>query len=194
MPTPSARPVTAGPPTTRKRYASGICLAWRAGRIRVPAADGCASCHLDEHSGNSRDWPGGGACDGCHSQDAWYPAGFDVRRHNEESQFRLEGVHVAIPCLACHPDPESGARRQRTGSRHRPPQRPRLRGSESVCEKPAWTAMRRTMRTETSSRASRATHVTPTVRFRNRTVRSRPHALPARWCAPRRGVRGVSSA
>jgi hypothetical protein len=68
-----------------------------------PAAESCASCHIDEHDGEFASSPAGGACDGCHTQDEWYPAGFDVRRHNAESRFRLEGVHVAIPCVACHP-------------------------------------------------------------------------------------------
>lgn len=89
--------------TVRIRYLPGM-----EGRAYPsPAADGCASCHLDEHSGEFSGWPGRGACDGCHDQEAWYPAGFDVRRHNEESRFRLEGAHVAIPCITCHPDPET---------------------------------------------------------------------------------------
>jgi len=73
-----------------------------------PAADGCVSCHLDPHAGEFAVAAGAGACDGCHTQIEWYPAGFDVARHNAESRFRLEGVHVAIPCIACHPDPGTG--------------------------------------------------------------------------------------
>ncbi len=78
-----------------------------------PAADGCVSCHLDPHVGEfaaaaGAVAAGAGACDGCHTQTEWYPAGFDVARHNAESRFRLEGVHVAIPCIARHPDPGTG--------------------------------------------------------------------------------------
>lgn len=72
----------------------------------APVADACSSCHLDEHGGEFRPSPGGAACDRCHDQDAWVPAGFDFRRHNEESAFVLEGAHVATPCIACHPASE----------------------------------------------------------------------------------------
>ena len=72
-----------------------------------PVAEDCFSCHLDEHEGEFAGNPQGGGCDGCHTQVEWYPALFDDRRHNVESRFPLRGAHVAVPCLACHPEPAS---------------------------------------------------------------------------------------
>lgn len=69
-----------------------------------PVSDDCQACHSDEHSGEFGDTPTGSACEACHSQTDWYPADYDFRRHNEEARFRLEGAHLATPCLACHPD------------------------------------------------------------------------------------------
>lgn len=71
-----------------------------------PIADGCMSCHLDEHRGEFVASAEGGECDRCHGQVDWYPARYDFRRHNEETGFVLDGAHVATPCLACHPTPE----------------------------------------------------------------------------------------
>jgi hypothetical protein len=68
-----------------------------------PVVDGCMSCHVDEHEREFIESAAGGACDRCHSQAEWYPARYDLRRHNNETRFRLEGAHVATPCLACHP-------------------------------------------------------------------------------------------
>ncbi|MDP2470280.1 MAG: cytochrome c3 family protein [Candidatus Palauibacterales bacterium] len=68
-----------------------------------PVAEGCESCHVDEHEGEFVRSAEGGACDRCHGQEQWYPADYDFRRHNEETRFPLEGAHVATPCLACHP-------------------------------------------------------------------------------------------
>ena len=70
-----------------------------------PIADGCLSCHRDEHDGEFVNTTVGGACDRCHGQTEWYPARYDYRLHNEETAFVLEGAHVATPCVACHPAP-----------------------------------------------------------------------------------------
>lgn len=90
------------------RATDDVRIAYQAGTesraYPSPASDGCLSCHLDEHDGEFSELPGGGDCDGCHGQDVWYPARYDVRRHNAESRFRLEGAHLATPCMACHPE------------------------------------------------------------------------------------------
>jgi hypothetical protein len=82
------------PGTQRKAYPS-------------PVADGCVSCHLDEHDGEFVESAAGGACDRCHGQAEWYPARYDFRRHNDETTFLLEGAHLATPCIACHPGSET---------------------------------------------------------------------------------------
>ena len=85
-------------------------IEYRAGTERKaypsPVADGCLSCHLDDHDGEFASSAAGGACDRCHGQAEWYPARYDFRRHNEETAFVLEGAHLATPCVACHPAPE----------------------------------------------------------------------------------------
>lgn len=84
-----------------------------------PIADGCSSCHADEHTGEFASSAAGGACDGCHGQTEWYPARFDFRRHNEETAFALEGAHVATPCVACHPAPQQDLAPPEPGPRFR---------------------------------------------------------------------------
>ena len=90
--------------------AEAVRIEYRAGTERKaypsPVADGCLSCHLDDHDGEFASSAAGGACDRCHGQAEWYPARYDFRRHNEETAFVLEGAHLATPCVACHPAPE----------------------------------------------------------------------------------------
>ena len=86
-----------------------------------PVADGCLSCHVDEHEGEFVDSAEGGACDRCHGQAEWYPARYDFRRHNDEARFPLEGAHVATPCLACHPDEVASVSMFPSASIARPP-------------------------------------------------------------------------
>lgn len=84
------------PGTERKAYPS-------------PVAEGCVSCHMDEHDGEFVGSAAGGACDRCHGQTEWYPARYDFRRHNDETAFLLDVAHLATPCIACHPAPEADA-------------------------------------------------------------------------------------
>ena len=86
-----------------------------------PVADGCLSCHVDEHEDEFVASDAGGACDRCHGQTEWYPARYDFRRHNEETRFRLEGAHVATPCLECHPGETAPGSAALSASVARPP-------------------------------------------------------------------------
>ncbi|HSR41921.1 MAG TPA: hypothetical protein VLL48_07110, partial [Longimicrobiales bacterium] len=74
----------------------------RHGAFPAPVATACASCHVDVHEGALADAPDGGACAGCHGQDAWLPADYGIARHNREARFLLEGAHRAVACEACH--------------------------------------------------------------------------------------------
>ena len=76
-----------------------------------PVAEACTSCHLDYHGGAFEARPGGAACQGCHSQQAWLPAQFDLARHNRDTAFPLTGAHQATPCVACHHNPALGQTR-----------------------------------------------------------------------------------
>jgi hypothetical protein len=73
----------------------------------VPVAETCSSCHVDRHAfpNATGRWTG---CDGCHAEAAWSPSSFGLERHDEEGGYALEGAHRAVPCFACHQDPDRG--------------------------------------------------------------------------------------
>lgn len=69
-----------------------------------PKRSACVDCHADPHAGRFR--PGGARakaddCRACHALEAWRPSRYDAKLH-ETSTFKLEGAHVAVPCVACH--------------------------------------------------------------------------------------------
>ena len=69
----------------------------------------CASCHRDQHLGQflakaSTTLRGLAPCTDCHETLNWRSARFD---HNRDSGFRLEGGHLAVPCVGCHPTESS---------------------------------------------------------------------------------------
>ncbi len=68
----------------------------------VPVADNCSSCHRDYHHGAFATMRGGPLCTNCHGQSQWYPATFDLARHNRDTNYQLEGAHATAPCTACH--------------------------------------------------------------------------------------------
>lgn len=72
----------------------------------TPAFATCTSCHVDYHAGTFDELPrpAGATCDACHSSAAWTPTGFDLARHNAETDFPLSGGHAPLPCAACHLD------------------------------------------------------------------------------------------
>ena len=58
------------------------------------AAITCAACHFDEHRGQLST-----QCRECHVETGWKPApGFK----HAKTDFRLEGKHASVACLACH--------------------------------------------------------------------------------------------
>ena len=62
----------------------------------------CAGCHTDPHGGRF-DSVANGACDGCHTLDAFAPAArFD---HDRIARFPLEGAHQRVACTSCHRQP-----------------------------------------------------------------------------------------
>ena len=64
-----------------------------------PEAGECASCHEDAHGGDLETTED---CASCHTESAWSPSGFDVFRHAEETDYPLEGAHLAVLCSQCH--------------------------------------------------------------------------------------------
>lgn len=73
-----------------------------------PVAESCTSCHVDYHRGVFSNSVGGIACDNCHAEEAWIPGRYDIPRHNEEASYALEGAHLTVPCIDCHPTPNPG--------------------------------------------------------------------------------------
>jgi hypothetical protein len=61
----------------------------------------CSDCHTDYHNGQFNAENKSTDCRECHSIDGFSPSLFTIERHNQ-SEFRLEGGHLAQPCFACH--------------------------------------------------------------------------------------------
>lgn len=69
-------------------------------KARPPFAR-CLDCHRDDHLGQFARLPDGGACEACHTVAGFSPSNVTVERHR--AAFALEGGHLAVPCIACHP-------------------------------------------------------------------------------------------
>jgi hypothetical protein len=68
----------------------------------------CASCHNSPHGDQFAQRRDKGACESCHTLDAFAPASrFD---HDRETAFPLKGAHARVACTQCH-KPVSGAPR-----------------------------------------------------------------------------------
>jgi len=60
----------------------------------------CGDCHENPHGDQFASRKDAGRCDGCHTADAFAPAGkFD---HNRDASFSLKGAHERVPCNRCH--------------------------------------------------------------------------------------------
>ena len=61
----------------------------------------CLDCHDDRHRGQFATRAGGDACENCHNENGFVPALFTLADH-DKTRYRLEGAHLAQPCIACH--------------------------------------------------------------------------------------------
>jgi len=61
----------------------------------------CVDCHQDSHLGQLSDPMGGIECESCHTVDGFVPVLYPLERH-QESDFPLQGAHLAVPCDSCH--------------------------------------------------------------------------------------------
>ena len=71
----------------------------------LPESTGCASCHVNNHVAP----PAAGrwlSCSDCHAEDEWAPSSFGIADHGQVTVFPLDGAHLAVPCVACHVDPD----------------------------------------------------------------------------------------
>ena len=74
-------------------------------RFAMPAG-GCAGCHESPHGSQFTQRRDRGACESCHSVEAFRPATrFD---HDRDATFSLKGGHTHVPCNRCH-SPSRGA-------------------------------------------------------------------------------------
>lgn len=67
----------------------------------------CRNCHDDYHNKEftSRNWASD--CKDCHTIDKDFSYTLYGLEEHQESDFKLEGAHLATPCFACHlPEPE----------------------------------------------------------------------------------------
>lgn len=69
--------------------------------LAIAEFDDCTDCHKDEHKGQFQASQPAGSCEACHSVAGFLPSNFTLARH-QETQFPLEGAHLALPCLVCH--------------------------------------------------------------------------------------------
>ena len=63
----------------------------------------CAACHDDYHRGEFAVKGISPDCVECHTEDGFSGSLYTIEQHNQ-SQFPLEGAHLATPCFACHVD------------------------------------------------------------------------------------------
>lgn len=87
----------------RRRPESTLLLAARSATslpfARRPLTT-CASCHESPHGTQFAARKDGGACESCHSVNAFVPAErFD---HERDASFSLKGAHVRVACARCH--------------------------------------------------------------------------------------------
>ena len=61
----------------------------------------CSNCHADYHNKQFAKNGVSPDCAECHSVQGFSPSSYGIERHNQ-SDFPLEGAHMATPCLACH--------------------------------------------------------------------------------------------
>lgn len=82
------------------------CKACHTGAMTDPVAfNQCMDCHEDRHEGDFTSTTPVLDCAACHQVEGFVPSTFTMAQH-DETQFPLNGAHVATPCFACHLDEE----------------------------------------------------------------------------------------
>lgn len=66
-----------------------------------PTFSKCTDCHQDFHKGDFTKNNIITDCKNCHSESGFTPSLFTIEQHNK-LKFRLDGAHLAIPCVNCH--------------------------------------------------------------------------------------------
>lgn len=76
--------------------------------IKIARFERCTDCHADYHLGQFVDRAQGGACEECHTVQGFSPSTFTIAQH-QESDYKLAGGHLAVPCFLCHSKSNVGA-------------------------------------------------------------------------------------
>ncbi|MCE1199400.1 MAG: hypothetical protein LWW85_10565 [Marinilabiliales bacterium] len=63
--------------------------------------DHCTNCHQDYHKGQFTRSSVAVDCLECHNLNGFTPSSYSIEKHNEK-KFKLDGSHLATPCLECH--------------------------------------------------------------------------------------------
>ena len=61
----------------------------------------CTDCHLDYHEKQFQKNGISPDCSACHNVNFFTPSDFTITKHNQ-TDFKLEGAHLATPCFSCH--------------------------------------------------------------------------------------------
>jgi len=78
------------------------CKACHKGSLTTPIKhDLCNNCHKDYHKGQFTKQNAKSDCKYCHNENNFKETSFTLEQHNK-ARFKLEGAHVATPCLSCH--------------------------------------------------------------------------------------------
>ena len=77
--------------------------------VRFARFQTCADCHKNVHAGQIAS----STCESCHTVGGFSPSTFTLERHQEKTDYPLQGAHLAVPCIACHKKNAAGVIRFR---------------------------------------------------------------------------------
>ncbi len=61
----------------------------------------CTDCHSDYHEKQFQKNGSAPDCATCHTVNGFSPSSYSIEKHNQ-TEFKLEGAHMATPCFSCH--------------------------------------------------------------------------------------------
>jgi len=84
------------------KHADLACKACHKKSLTAPIPHNhCSSCHADYHQGEFSKKGISPDCNQCHNNNGFTPSAYSIEKHNL-TDFKLEGGHLATPCMACH--------------------------------------------------------------------------------------------
>jgi len=84
------------------KHVNVSCKSCHKGSYTAPVRHSrCTDCHSDYHKGQLTKQGVTPDCKECHSEKGFPGSSYTIERHNK-GIFKLEGAHLATPCIACH--------------------------------------------------------------------------------------------